>query len=380
MKPHRAWLAAFALLVSSCRAGTPGAASDTPRPDRPDVIIALVGATSGRSASSAIHALDGARLAFDEANEQGYLAVDVIAETFNTLEDQERAEEIGRETAADPEVVGMIAWPSTGEADALLKPLEGSGLPVILLSPAVTSVGEGAVRIVGDDVEQARAVALDLSRRRGPICLAGDDGARSVAMRRYVADGLRKRGVDVGANEEVSAESPVFEPLIESLADRNCRVVFWSGGGTEAAEVRLGISQAGLAGSRLVGIDAMKSDAYLSLTAGEGYGTLAWCPCVDLSTGERVKDQRFVQEYQAKYGGSPGPFAAEGWDAAQLFLSEMRSGQLERATLASAIAGTKRFHGLAGEYELTSDGELAAEKERVLLYEDRNGQWVAWER
>lgn len=377
MKRHCVSIAACALVVSACRAGTPSPAAETPRPDRPDVTVALIGATTGRSASSAIHALDGARLAFDLANEQGDLPVDVIGETFNTLEDQEKAGEIGVEAAADPEVVGVIAWPSTGEADALMKPLETADVPVVLLSPAVTRVGEGVVRIVADDEQQARVVAQDLSGRSGPICLAGDDGARSIAIRRHIASGLSARGIAVEANEEVSAESPDFGPLVESLADRKCRIVFWSGGGTEAAEVRLGISQSGLDESRLIGIDAMKSDAYLSLTGAEGYGTMAWCPCVDLSAGERVKDQRFVQEFQAKYGGSPGPFAAEGWDAAQLFLSEIKAGRIDRKSLASAITGTKMFDGLAGTYVLRSDGELAAGSERVRLYEDRNGQWVA---
>jgi ABC-type branched-subunit amino acid transport system substrate-binding protein len=48
------------------------------------VKVALLAAISGGSSLSAIHAMQGARLAFDEANDVGGLPVDVLSESRDT--------------------------------------------------------------------------------------------------------------------------------------------------------------------------------------------------------------------------------------------------------------------------------------------------------
>src|SRR3972149_4155537 len=113
----------------------------SPHEDRPDVQIALIEATSGGSSLSALHAMQGARLALDLANEEGGLPVDVLAVASDTEEDSTRVDEIVDELSGDPRYVAAVIWPSTEEAAELGDRLSTAGIPFIDLSPAVPGLG-----------------------------------------------------------------------------------------------------------------------------------------------------------------------------------------------------------------------------------------------
>jgi ABC-type branched-subunit amino acid transport system substrate-binding protein len=150
----------------------------------------------------------------------------------------------------------------------------------------------------------------------------------------------------------------------------------WGGSSTVGGLVRRALHESGDRRISFVGGDAMKDPVYLAVAGRAGLGTVAACPCADLSTATDLASQRFIQDYQADFGVPPGAFAAEAWDAAGMFVRAFRAG----ATAAEAVLATLRrmetYRGLADTYVFQPQGELTASSARVRLYRDQGGRWI----
>ncbi len=373
-----------AVLLAACRDLPPGAVpTRPPLADRPDLKVALIGALTGPNSGPANRALEGTRLALDRINEQGELPVGLVAFGVDTTEDPTiAAEAVREEVVEDPEVVAAVTWSSAPEADQVRGQLLGAGVPTIDLSPAGASAGgseaAGYRRLVPSDEEQAEAAArvIDaLEPRR--VCTAGSDDARSVRLGRAVTDALADRGVQTQGTLLVEPGAEDMIGLAEEIHASHCQAVFWSGGGADGAVLREELDRAGDTDVRLVGGDATRNDAYLTHAAGGADGTLSVCPCVDVTGGSDLPLQAFIQEYQAKFGGPPGVYSAEGWDAGQVLIEAVRAGARTRGDLIAAVDELVETDGLARTYRFSANGELEPGARDISVSEVNAGQWVS---
>jgi len=327
-----------------------------------------------------VPAFQGAKLAFDAAALAGDLPVDVELVGEDTGGDPARAEGIARDLAEDPGFVGVIGGPFLEEASSVGAILDGAGLPTVSLSTlSVGLSGKGWstwFRAVANQVEQAGALAeriAGMPRARRGVCLIGDGRVGSSSLLRTMTPALKgKVSLKLTVPPE-NAGSPVVAAAVERAG---CGVVFWGGLSTEAALLRLRLTDAGLEEAVLVGADGTKDQEYLDEAGPAGEGTIVSCPCVDLSTSTELPAQRFIQDYQSDFGSPPGVYAAEGWDVARMFVAAFRSGATDRSGVARWFRGLDRFEGLANTYAFRPDGELAPSAAVVRFYRDEGGRWI----
>jgi branched-chain amino acid transport system substrate-binding protein len=161
------------------------------------------------------------------------------------------------------------------------------------------------------------------------------------------------------------------------VVDAGCLVVLWGGDSTGGAELRRQLVEDGLASATVVGGDRMKDDIFLEASGPDGEGSLATCPCVDRSTSTDLASQRFIQDYQAEYGLPPGPYAAEAWDVARLFVSTFRAGATTREEVRRGVDAIEVFDGLGGPYRFRRGGDLAPGTAVVRVYRDEGGRWIS---
>lgn len=373
----------FVMVASTaCKGGAVGPSAKptrSPYVDKPRVKVALLAATSGGSRVSALHAMQGARLAFDEANARGDLPVDILAESRDTQEDPAVTEDLLGKIVADPSFVAVIGWSSTPESAEITESLAAADMPYLNLSPAgvvVDGRSHPQLRMVGTDLDQASALASVMKRNleAEAVCVAASGSAREEALRSDVAADLRSRGVQVASLAPVLAEQDDYGELVSQIKESGCEAVFWSGGGTEAGVIRVQMTEAGLASVTLAGVDSVRSEAFLDTAGSDGDGTLASCPCRDVTVSADLADQQFVQGYQARYGTPPAAFAAEGFDAASRIIEAVGEGNTDHASVATFVQAKQAFEGLAGSYRFDADGELSIGW--IEFSEDRRGTWT----
>jgi branched-chain amino acid transport system substrate-binding protein len=76
--------------------------------------------------------------------------------------------------------------------------------------------------------------------------------------------------------------------------------------------------------------------------------------------------EKFVQDFQAKYGITPDAMAALGYDSAMILADAIkRAGSAEGPKVRDALAATKHFAGITGD--ITIDDHRDASKPLVIL-------------
>lgn len=119
--------------------------------------------------------------------------------------------------------------------------------------------------------------------------------------------------------------------------------MLWPGAGETGAALRVALRAAGSGDVAFIATDRLRDDGFGTATAAGSRGVLVASGAADVGTRVDLGSRRFVQDYQAQVGLPPGPFSAEGWDAARLLLLVLREGWPEA------------FAGVGGRYDLRSD-------------------------
>jgi ABC-type amino acid transport substrate-binding protein len=120
----------------------------------------------------------------------------------------------------------------------------------------------------------------------------------------------------------------------------------------------------------------MKTESYLSSTAGAGDGTIVTCACVDLGSSTRLEARRFIHDFQSRYGSPPGVFGPEGWDVGGMLLAAFRAGSVDRHSVAASLAASNAYEGLANTYRFDDDGELASGAGGIHVFRAEGVRWV----
>ena len=372
---------ALAVGAAACRE-IPQSALGDPRAetadDRPDLKVAIVGALSGSNAGPAGRTVEGARLALDTANADGDLPVDLIAVSMDTEEDPTvTADLVAEDIVADPEVVAVIGWPSEAESAVMGDLLDQAGIVYLDVSPAGSDLAERGWkqwrRLVPTDREQVSVLVRGIAGK-GPTCVVGDGNARALALQQEIAKQLRRAGRSAELLDPVEPEQDAYPGLVAQADERDCARLVWLGNGTDAATARLDLDRAGSEAVLLLGVDTLKNQAYLELTGEAGNGTDAVCPCIDLSEGESLPVRSFIQAYQARYGGTPGAYSAEGWDAGQMMVDAAAAGARTRPEFVDALLSIGDFEGIDARYRFDRSGER--DGGAVNGYRATDGRWL----
>jgi ABC-type branched-subunit amino acid transport system substrate-binding protein len=277
-------------------------------------------------------------------------------------------EEVAREVAGDPAFVAAFAAPDLAEQAAIAEILSSADVPLLSLSArgGVEDAPPGTwLRFVPPLRVQARALAkaaASLHAARRGVCLASppqDGTVVAATVRRALPDDV-----------EVAEAAGAVE-----VAEVGCGVVVWTGTAEGAAELVRALQPVDGRRPILVGGAGIHGREYVELAPDRSEGSISLCPCADVGTSLDLAAQRFVQDYQSEYGSPPGPFAVEGWDAAQLLARVLRAAGPARSALVTALSGVTRFEGLAGRYAFAG-GELADPMAAIRRYRVDGGRWV----
>jgi len=295
----------------------------------------------------------GAELAFRIARITG--ATDVAIE----LVDVDPSTDAGalRDLEDDPTLVAAIVAPSIGA----MPDATAVDLPVISLSglDATPPPGTAWLRLVAP--LEVVAEALAGSAPNPPSCVLSDASAPDPLGEQLAG----RLGVQISTIDPATAAG---------VAERaGCGTVSWTGsleGGVAAIGSLEGSEIAFAGGDRLLGPD------FLDQAGPAGDGARSFCSCTGLSSSVDLDAQRFIQDYQARFGSAPGAYAVEGWDAANLLLRAFAEDGPTRNAVRDLLGRVALVDGLVRSYRVGLDGELVDPDEYVVTYLALGGRWT----
>lgn len=352
------------------------------RPDVIKIVSSLPRAGSVKLQTDSI--VRGIRLALDEANwRAGAFRIEYADwDDATAAAGQWTAEaEIANANRAvlDPDVMIYLGTYNSGAAKISMPSLNRAGL--LMLSPVNTwpgltkpgrgDPGEPDIYRPTGRVTFARVVPTD--DLQGPL---GAEWARELGAKRvYVLDDTevygrgiatlfaqrcREIGVAVLGHESIDAKTPEFKSLMTTIKSLRPDLVYFGGTTqTKAGQLAKDMTAVGLT-CKLMVPDACMEAAFLRSAGAENlngrcYVTFGGLPPQHLTGPGR----RFVENYQARYGGLPEVYAIYGYEAAKVALTAIeRAGKKNRRAILAACLALRDFdRGALGVWSFDANGD-----------------------
>ncbi len=340
-----------------------------PTPDgrvRLGVFMSLTGDT----AQYGISALNGYRMAVEEANATGGAGgrrVELIVQ--DTRSDAVETEVVVERLVREVRVHALLGEVVSSRSLAAARVAQREGVPMLTpsaTSPDVTAVGNYVFRSCYTDTFQGAAIAHFAAGRLGArraAFLIDSDQRYSLDLARIIREDFVRHGGEVVAEQEYREGAADFSIQLAEVGAAKPDVVFIPGyyleAGLLARQARaIGIEVPLVGGDgwdspRLyeIGGDAMTGGFYSSHFSAED---------------PDPQVQRFVADYRRLFVATPDSFAATAYDAARIMLAAVaRSPSLERTAIRDALAETREFPGVTGA--VTFDAERNAVKSVVVV-------------
>ncbi len=354
------FIAAWA--VCACKPEAPVQASTPPPPAKPALQPVKLGVflpLSGDQASFGNDAINGARLAVEELNQNG----GVLGRPL---------EIVLRDTASDAATIPGIVKDLTGKEGVPLligevasaRSIEAAGvaqsLGIPMISPAsthrdVTAAGEFVFRTCYAEPSQGAAMARFAASVRATKAAILTETANpySQELAKSFRDSFLASGGEIAADIAFTPGSEDFKSIMEEIRAKGAEVIFLPSYYPEAAPL---IRQA-----RLLGID-------MPFLGGDGWDSPEFLKqagsavenCYQANHFSAQQDlpevQTFVKAYEARFGAPPPPLAALTYDAVKVGAAAIATaGSENRDAIRDALAATSEFPGVTGKITLGPD-------------------------
>ncbi len=238
---------------------------------------------------------------------------------------------------------------------------------LVMVSPANTNVnitdrGLPTVnRICGRDDTQGAAGASFAASLEGvsSVYVLHDTTAYGQGVAEFFASAAEDAGLTV-VNLEGTTETANFEGIIQPILALDPDLIYFGGLYPQSGIL---INQARAAGYEgiFMGPDGFDASDFAELagTAGVGtyYTTVAAPPTFYPDAAQ------FIEDYRAKYGEDPQPFAAQAYDSTGIVLeavmkaAEEAGGIPTREAVAATVRATEDYDGITGTYTFDDNGD-----------------------
>ncbi|MEE9095546.1 branched-chain amino acid ABC transporter substrate-binding protein [Pseudarthrobacter phenanthrenivorans] len=332
--------------------------------------LAYAGAETGPNAQLGVNIFNGIQLAIDQHNKANP-GCQVQFKKFDTEGDPNKATGPVTQMVSEPDIVGVVGLPFSGESKATGNIFEQKGLVHITPSatnPTLTENGWTTFfRGLGNDAVQGPAAAKFLTGKIGAkkVYLVQDDSDYGIGLGTSTSAGL---GSALAGTEKVTTGQKDFSAVISKIMNAKADAVFYAGYYAEGAPFDQQLVSKGFNGT-FVGPDGVKDDQFIKQAGDASNNAYFTCPCIP---GELITD--FASAYKdVSKGAEPGTYSIEGYDAATVLLSGIDAGKQSRADL---LAWVKSYDkdGLSKHYKWDAKGELQAPT--VYGYKVENGKIV----
>ncbi|WP_051204205.1 MULTISPECIES: branched-chain amino acid ABC transporter substrate-binding protein [Nocardioides] len=328
-RPKRAVIALIAtagLTLSACGTTDSGDGGDNEASSGGaacDLTLAFFGPQTGPAAGLGEPIINGAQLAIDQYNEDA--ECEVAYEQIDSQGSPDQAPSLATEAAGNEAIIGIVGPAFSGESAAAGPIFAEAGLPTVSPSatnPALAENGWDTFhRALGNDATQGPAAAKYIQDTVGAkaVFVVDDASEYGAGLADIVKENLGDLVVD---DDTIQAAQTDFSATVTKVRSSKADAVFFGGYYAEAALIVRQLRDSGYKGEFIVA-DGVKDPGYLDGAGDSAEGTIITCPCIP---AEDPAVAEFASAYEAEFGGAPGTYAAEAYDAAQIFLDGIAEG------------------------------------------------------
>lgn len=270
-----------------------------------------------------------------------------------------------KQIVGDPDILCLVGHLNSGVMIPSSEEYHNAGLAAVSpanTNPIVTDRGYAEInRIVGRDDVQG-VVGEEFAR--------GDLGVQSVyivhdktsygqGVAEFFRQSAEKNGIEVLGFEGTEEQSN-FDSLITPIVAANPDLIYFGGIYSQAGIFFKQAREKGIT-AEFMGPDGMDSSELASL-AGEAVANMYYSSVAGPANVYEGTAQ-FIADYEARFGESTQPFAAQAYDSMNICLqaiataAEEAGGKPTRAQVAAAVRATADFPGITGNVTFNAIGD-----------------------
>ncbi len=357
-------LAAVAVLtLAACgEEKKPEPVAVAPQPAAPMVVkLGHVAPLTGGIAHLGKDNENGARLAVDEANAEGFKLDGKTVKLELVTEDDQADPKVGTTVAqklVDAKVAGVIGHLNSGTSIPASSIYNQAGIPMIsgsATNPQLTEQGFKAVfRVVGRDDQQGPAIASYLADEVKPktVAIIDDATAYGEGLANEVEKTLKAAGVKVLPREKGTDKTADFKAILTKIKGKKPQAVFYGGmdatGGPLLKQGReLGIKAVFAFG------DGACTDKMKELAGDAAEGLL----CSQAGLPVQAANKKFLDAYQAKFKIEPILYAPFTYDSANLLIEAMKKANSADPVKYLPELAKISYDGASGKIEFDGKGD-----------------------
>jgi branched-chain amino acid transport system substrate-binding protein len=288
-----------------------------------DQTLAFFGPQTGPAAGLGAPIINGAQLAIDQYNADA--DCEVAFEQIDSQGSPDQAPSLATEAAGNDAIIGIVGPAFSGESAAAGPIFAEAGLPTVSPSatnPALSENGWDTFhRALGNDATQGPAAAkyIQDTIQAKSVFVIDDASEYGAGLAGIVQEELGDTVVDT---DTIQVGQTDFSATVTKANSSKADTVFFGGYYAEAALIIRQLRDAGFKGTFVVA-DGVKDPGYLDGARAAAEGTVITCPCIP---AEDPAVSEFASAYEEEFGEAPGTYAAEAYDAANIFLDGIAEG------------------------------------------------------
>ncbi len=344
--------------------------------------------TSGFIASLGQPGLEGAMLAVEQVNAAGGIngrKVEFV--NVNSESDNTKTVSGAKRLLEQEKVVAIIGPMSSGSVYAVADTIERAAVPMI---------ANGASRGIVLPPEKRKftflapltdvvvqSVMLKDMQAKGikKIAILNTDVAFGTSGRDSLEKGVAAYGVTIVAKETAGNSDTDMTPQLTKIrASEAEATVIWATGPALAIAAKnhraLGIK------TPLYLAHSANDFNFLRLAGDAANGVLLPSSKIYVTDSLPGNDpqkpvvERFVRDYEKKYGKPPATFAGNGYDAAMMLMNAIKRAGTDGAKLRDAIEGTKDYVGVTAVYAYAPTDHYGTKPESVVMLTVKGGKFT----
>jgi branched-chain amino acid transport system substrate-binding protein len=392
-----------ALAMAALLAGCGGSTSASGGASGGTVKIGVDMPVSGADASIGLPTQNGAVLAVEEANKNGFaggkfkLEASVLDDAVQGKHDPNAGAQNVKTFIADDTLLAMIGPFNSNVAQAEIPLTNDAGLPQI--SPSNTNdgltVGDNAkklrtahpdtntyFRVCTRDTKQGQTLAQVAYQRLGfkKAFVIDDNETYGKGLADVFDAQYRQLGGTVLGHEHITANQVDFKALLTKIKSQNPDIVFFGGNtSTGGGLIRRQMADVGMAKTPYLGGDGISDDEFEKQAGDMANGAYMTTAAPDAAKLPSAKT--FVDAYKARFKGDVGPYSANAYTAAKIEIAAIEKaisdngGKMPtRADVLKNIAATTNFDSPIGKQGFDANGDTTAPI--LTLYKVHGGKRV----
>ena len=322
--------------------------------------IGVISIITGQGAAYGEAITNGIKLARDEVNAKGEVLIDLKVEDSSGK--QEQALAAAQKLINSEKVVAIIGPTLSNEMFAAGPEANASGVPIMGTSTTAKGIPQIGKFVFRNALPESQAIPASVGQAvkkyniRKVALLYGNDDAFTKSGFDTMKEVAGKLKLEIVTIQEFQKGQADYKAQLTKITSLKPDAVFCSALYNEGGVI---LAQARKMGLKVpfVGGNGFNSPKVIEIAKDAAEGLIVATPWFGEKDDPKVK--AFVAKYEKAYGKKPDQFAAQAYDAFYIMTNALKAaGTADRAKLRDALAATKNFQGVLGNFSFDAERDV----------------------